>query len=151
MSRRAMAVAGARGDLPFAPIYVGHAWSRHAKIDLVAISHKDNAVLLGECKWHWTRMGSDVLADLETRARKRRRIEGFKKHYALSRSGFTKQLERQAFEDGVALFAGPELRREPARSEPTCGGASSSTAVEGDENAFLMDKAGKWSYHRPST
>jgi hypothetical protein len=76
---------------------------------------------------------------------------GIQKHYALSRSGFTKQLERQAFEDGVALFAGPELRREPARSEPTCGGASSSTAVEGDENAFLMDKAGKWSYHRPST
>ena len=78
MSRRAMAVAGDRGDLPFEPIYVGHAWSRHVKIDLVAISHKDNAVLLGECKWHRTRMGSDVLADLETRARKRRRIEGFK-------------------------------------------------------------------------
>ena len=112
LARRAVAAAGDRGELPFEPVYVGRAWSRSAEIDVVAINRKDNAVLLGECKWHSTKMGAEVLGHLRVRGEKLERIHGFKKHYALfSRSGFTRQLERQAGEEGVILFEGPELER----------------------------------------
>jgi uncharacterized protein len=71
-------------------------------------------VLLGECKWHRAKMGPDILADLRERAERLKPIEGFKKHYVLfSRSGFSKRLERQAHQEGVALFEGPDFKRVP--------------------------------------
>jgi AAA+ ATPase superfamily predicted ATPase len=112
LARRVVAEAADRQELPFAPLYVGRAWDRQAEIDLVAISRKERAVLLGECKWHGTKMGPEDLADLRARAEKLKRIQGFKKHYALfSRSGFTKPLERQALQESILLFDGPGFQR----------------------------------------
>lgn len=112
LARRAIAELADRQELPFAPLYVGRAWDRQTEIDVVAISHKERAVLLGECKWHRTKMDGKDLADLQERAERLKRLRGFKKHYALcSRSGFTKQLEGQARQEGVLLFEGAELRR----------------------------------------
>lgn len=112
LARRAVAVAGDHDELPFQPLHVGRAWSRQAEIDVVGISRQEGAVLLGECKWHGTKVGPDLLAHLRARAEKLPRLDGLRKHFALfSRSGFTKQLQRQASEEGVILFEGPELAR----------------------------------------
>jgi hypothetical protein len=82
------------------------------EIDVVAISHKEDAVLLGECKWHSSKMGPDVLANLRERSEQLKHIGGFKRHFALfSRSGFTKRLQSQALEEGVILFDGPDFKR----------------------------------------
>jgi AAA+ ATPase superfamily predicted ATPase len=112
LARRAIADAADRKELPLEPLYVGRAWDRQVEIDVVAISRKERAVLLGECKWHSTKMGPEDLADLRERAERLKRLQGFKKHYALfSRAGFTKPLERQALQDGVLLFDGSDFRR----------------------------------------
>ena len=118
LARRAIASAGDRGELPFDPVHIGRAWSRHVEIAVVAIGRKESAVLLGECKWRSTKMSPQALTDLKERAEKLRRLQGFKKHYALfSRAGFTKQLERQALDGDVLLYEGPELKR-PGRQQP---------------------------------
>jgi len=115
LARRAVAEAADRGELPFEPLYIGRAWNRRVEIDVVAISRRERAVLLGECKWHRTRMGPEILVSLHQRAGKLKHVEGFKKHYALfSRSGFTKRLQRQALEDRVLLFEGPDFKPLPA-------------------------------------
>ena len=110
--RRAVAEAGDRKQLPFEPLYVGRAWDRQVEIDVVAISRRERAVLLGECKWHNSKMGPQDLTDLRERSERLKHLDGFKKHYALfSRSGFTKQLERQALQEDVILFDGADFKR----------------------------------------
>jgi uncharacterized protein len=112
LARSTIAQAGDNGELPFEPLYVGRAWHRQVEIDLLAISRKQKAVLLGECKWHKARMGPEVLAGLRERSERLKHIEGFKKHYVLfSRSGFTKRLEQQALQEGVLLFEGADFKR----------------------------------------
>ena len=112
LARMAVTQASDNGQLPFEPLYIGRAWNRRVEIDVVAISHKENAVLLGGCKWHRTKMGPDVLANLRERSEQLKHIGGFKKHYTLfSRSGFTKRLQSQALEEGVILFDGPDFKR----------------------------------------
>ena len=53
-----------------------------------------------------------MLRDLQARGEKLRRLNGYRKHYALfSRAGFTAPLLRVAEEEGVMLFCGPALER----------------------------------------
>lgn len=112
LARRAVAEAGDQGKLPFEPMYVGRAWDRQVEINVVAISRKEKAVLLGECKWHSTKMGPEALTDLRERSAKLKHLDGFRKHYVLfSRSGFTQRLTREALQEGVVLFEGPEFKR----------------------------------------
>ncbi|HEX2981394.1 MAG TPA: ATP-binding protein, partial [Anaerolineaceae bacterium] len=51
------------GQLPFLPERVGGWWSRAAEIDLLALSLKDRAALVGECKWSIHPIGTNILDD----------------------------------------------------------------------------------------
>lgn len=42
---------GMRGALPFAPEVIGSHWSRTVQADVVAVSWRERAILIGECKW----------------------------------------------------------------------------------------------------
>lgn len=58
-----------QGQLTFLPERVGSWWDRTGEVDVVAISDVDGALLLGECKWSVNPVGTDVLDDLQRKAR----------------------------------------------------------------------------------
>jgi uncharacterized protein len=112
LARRAVAELGDRRELPFEPLYIGRAWDRRVELDVIAISHRERAALVGECKWQASKMGPGDLTSLRQRAEALKRLRDFKKHYALfSRSGFTKPLVQQAIQEDVLLFNGPDFQR----------------------------------------
>lgn len=55
---RSWTLAQARARrLPFAPEIVGSHWARDVQADVVALSWREQAILLGECKWGRGRCG----------------------------------------------------------------------------------------------
>ena len=72
-SRRPAAAYVARlaqaGQLAFLPERVGSWWDRAGEVDVAAVSNVDGALLLGECKWSVNPVGTDVLDDLQRKAR----------------------------------------------------------------------------------
>jgi hypothetical protein len=96
---------GLSGNLPFTPMNIGNWWNSSEEIDLVAQGESD--ALLVECKWANKPVGTDILANLERKAKViKHELSERKIHYALcSRSGFTKQLSQDAQKrDDVTLF-----------------------------------------------
>jgi AAA+ ATPase superfamily predicted ATPase len=62
---REWVLAQARGGhLPFAPEDVGSHWATDVQVDVVAISWREKAILLGECKWGTDRVGRALLREL---------------------------------------------------------------------------------------
>src|SRR5262249_41154995 len=51
LARAWVLAQGQANTLPFAPELVGSHWSRHVQADVVAISWRQRAILIGECKW----------------------------------------------------------------------------------------------------
>jgi len=84
--------SGLSGRLSFQPKRIGRWWSSNEEVDLVVIGEKD--AILVECKWTSQPVGTNVLADLESKSHLVERELGDKKiQFALcSRSGFTSQL-----------------------------------------------------------
>ena len=68
LARRAVAELGDRRELPFEPLYIGRAWDRRVELDVIAISHRERAALVGECKWQASKMGPGDLTSLRRRA-----------------------------------------------------------------------------------
>ena len=83
---------GLAGELPFVPERIGRWWSANEEIDLIAMN-KDQAMLV-ECKWSSQPVGTNILADLEHKAKLVQPELGDRQiNYALcARSGFTPQL-----------------------------------------------------------
>ena len=52
------------GKLPFAPEIVGSHWSQDVQVDVVALSWRERAILLGECKWGVDAVGRSVVREL---------------------------------------------------------------------------------------
>jgi AAA+ ATPase superfamily predicted ATPase len=52
------------GKLPFAPEIVGSHWSQDVQVDVVALSWREQAILLGECKWGVDAVGRAVVREL---------------------------------------------------------------------------------------
>ncbi|HKZ82583.1 MAG TPA: ATP-binding protein [Anaerolineae bacterium] len=82
--------------IPFDPQQVGSHWSRHVQVDVVAVSWRDKAVLLGECKWITDRVPREVLTKFldDTTPKLLRDLPkqgaGWSVHHAMfSRAGFT--------------------------------------------------------------
>ncbi len=78
---------------------------------MVAVTDTDGALLLGECKWSVNLVGTDVLDDLQQKARL---VDPGNKwplrSYALfARVGFTPQLVTRAEQEGVRLVTPAEL------------------------------------------
>jgi uncharacterized protein len=102
--------AGLSGELPFTPLSIGNWWNANEEIDIIALNETD--ALLVECKWAVKPVGSDILANLERKAKLiLPEIGNRRVHYALcSRSGFTSQLiESSRGRQEVLLFELPEI------------------------------------------
>jgi AAA+ ATPase superfamily predicted ATPase len=94
---------GARGELPFRPAEVGSYWDGQTQVDVVAVSQAEKALLLGEARYTFRPVGSDVLAELGDKAA-RLTPSGWRAHLALfARSGFTTDLRERAEREGLFL------------------------------------------------
>jgi AAA+ ATPase superfamily predicted ATPase len=98
------------GTLPFVPEIVGSHWARDVQVDVVALNWREQALLLGECKWGVGAVGRSVLRELV--AVKTPKVcqalpDGGDKwtiHHALfARSGFTDAARAEAQAHDVAL------------------------------------------------
>jgi len=79
---------------------VGRWWSKEGEIDIVGLSEDENTVVFGEAKWSVNPVGTDILDDLERKARLVDWHRGERKEcfVLFSRTGFTANLEILAAE-----------------------------------------------------
>lgn len=118
--------------LPFSTEIIGTHWGKGVQIDVVAISWREKAILLGECKWEEDTVGRDtirklievqtpkVLEHLEAEEKKQKK-KGEKKawqiHYAFfARSGFTDAARAEAEKVGAMLVDLETLDRDLRRA-----------------------------------
>lgn len=64
LARAWVLAQGQANALPFAPELVGSHWSRRVQADVVAISWRQRAILVGECKWGTERVDRQIVRDL---------------------------------------------------------------------------------------
>jgi AAA+ ATPase superfamily predicted ATPase len=97
--------------LPLVPDRIGGWWDRQAEIDVMAIGEDEQAILLGECKWSPRPLGTNVLNDLQSKARELPTIDHHARvSYALfSKSGFTPELRKLARQQRVLLVTPADL------------------------------------------
>ncbi len=96
LCRRWILEQGHARRLPFAPEIVGSHWSRQVQTDVVAVSWREKAVLIGECKWGAEPVDRRTVRDLLERTGPRTIADlpdggaGWQATYALfARAGFT--------------------------------------------------------------
>ncbi len=102
---RAWVIArGDAGQLPFVPQRVGRWWDRQAEVDVVAVSFRERAILLGEARWTARPVGADTLEALMAKAERVVPDPNWTVHYALfSKSGFATGLQERAARSNVML------------------------------------------------
>ena len=98
------------GQLAFLPDRIGAWWDRSGEVDVVAVSDADGALLLGECKWSVNPVGTDVLGDLQGKARL---VDPDSRWPAISymlfaKTGFTPAVVARAADESVRLVT-PEI------------------------------------------
>ncbi|MBI5956611.1 MAG: ATP-binding protein [Chloroflexi bacterium] len=112
-------VQGRTGKLPFVPQTIGGHWSPTVQVDVAAVSWREKAILLGECKWGTGPVSRQVVSEL---------IEdktplvlaalpdgktGWRVYHALfARAGFTEAATALAREHGIMLVDLEQLGRE---------------------------------------
>jgi AAA+ ATPase superfamily predicted ATPase len=91
------------GRLPFVPEIVGSHWAQDVQVDVVALNWREQAILLGECKWGVDAVGRSVVRELvEEKTPKVLQAlpdsgEGWTAHHALfARAGFTGAAQAEA-------------------------------------------------------
>jgi AAA+ ATPase superfamily predicted ATPase len=94
-----------RDELPFLPERIGSWWDPSNKIDVVAISDRERALLVGECKWSSNPVGVDIWECLMSKTRGLMKNDVWKDitYYLFSKSGFTTALQEYAKQEGVHL------------------------------------------------
>jgi len=94
------------GRLPFTVEQVGGWWTRHHQVDVVALSRRERALLVGECKWRVKSVGTNVLDDLKRAASPLVSTGEWEQvTYALfSKTGFTDALLHFATTDPTVLL-----------------------------------------------
>jgi AAA+ ATPase superfamily predicted ATPase len=107
------------GRLPFAPEDVGAHWAADSQVDVVALSWREKAILLGEAKWGTDRVGRALVRELvkektpKVLAALPDRGVGWVVHYAFfARASFTKAAQVEAEQHGVELVDLERLDRE---------------------------------------
>ncbi len=90
--------------LPFMPELVGSHWATDAQVDVVAINWREQAILLGECKWGVKALGRSVVRELAAKASRVAPGDDWQVHYAFfARAGFTDAARAEAELLGAAL------------------------------------------------
>jgi hypothetical protein len=92
------------GRLPFPPELVGSHWAREAQVDVVAINWRDQAILLGECKWGANPVGRATIQELVDKAPRVIPGEAWQVSYVyFARAGFTDAARAEAKTVGAQL------------------------------------------------
>ncbi|MDY7075910.1 MAG: ATP-binding protein [Chloroflexota bacterium] len=92
------------GQLPFPPEIVGSHWSKNAQVDVVALNWREQAILLGECKWGVDSVERSVVRELVDKTPHVVPDEDWNVHYALfARAGFTDAARAEAEAAGARL------------------------------------------------
>jgi AAA+ ATPase superfamily predicted ATPase len=98
------------GRLPFPPEIVGSHWSsdrsgrQDVQVDVVALNWREQAILVGECKWGTKAMGRSVVRELMEKAPHVVPGEGWHVHYVFfARAGFTDAARAEAESVGASL------------------------------------------------
>jgi AAA+ ATPase superfamily predicted ATPase len=114
LSRQWIAQQGRAGQLPFEPEEVGSHWSRRVQVDVVAVNWRQQAILLGECKWGTDRIRPDTIRELIDNKTPLLLQglpaggEGWRTHHAFfARAGFT-QAARSLAQSYAALLVDPD-------------------------------------------
>lgn len=103
-------------QLELAPVAIGPYWDRTMQIDVLGISHREQAMIVGECKWTPKKVGIEIVSALREKAKRLTASNDY--HYQLmifSRSGFTEALQEEARKKHYHLVSLPELL-EPRRT-----------------------------------
>jgi AAA+ ATPase superfamily predicted ATPase len=88
----------AEGSLKFTFDKIGRWWNNTSEIDIIGIDSTGNNILFGECKYKKSKIGLDVLTDLEKKSIEVEWNKDNRKSYYIifSISGFTEELIREA-------------------------------------------------------
>jgi AAA+ ATPase superfamily predicted ATPase len=119
---RAWVLAQARArSLPFVPEIVGSHWAQDVQMDVVAVNWREQAILLGECKWGVDAVGRSILQELldKTPLVLRALPEGgagwTANHALFARAGFTEATQADAQVQHVLLVDLARLDEELGR------------------------------------
>lgn len=97
-----------RHMLPFYFTAIGRWWDKTDELDIVAVDSARQELLLGECKYKNTQM---ELQDLRHMQKKLGAAKGRRHYYLFSKSGFTRELQKTADREGVALIGLDDLAK----------------------------------------
>lgn len=98
------------GNLPFDIEIVGSHWAPDAQVDVVAISWREKAILLGECKWGLGEVNRKVIRTLIEKAPLIVPDDDWQVHFSFfSRAGFTDAAREEASRVNAMLIALPQL------------------------------------------
>ncbi|MBF0104605.1 MAG: ATP-binding protein [Deltaproteobacteria bacterium] len=96
--------------LPFTPDIIGKYWDTVVEVDVAALSHKQQAVIIGESKWTNEKCGLSVLQALNKKADHIIKKFGFHVNkFIFSKSGFATPLIERARIENVRLVNIKEL------------------------------------------
>ncbi|MDD5463822.1 MAG: ATP-binding protein [Candidatus Moranbacteria bacterium] len=93
---------------------VGKWWEKEKEIDVVALSEKENKIVFGECKWSSKQVGTNILRELEAKAKYVQWGRGKRKEFFIlfSKSGFTDDMKKLAKErKDIILIEGNKLAK----------------------------------------
>ena len=97
-----------KGQLSFLPERIGSWWDQKSEIDILAISASERALLVGECKWSASHVGTDILQDLKQKVQTLQLVKSWDSitYFLFAKSGFTPALQEQVSKvDDVYLIS----------------------------------------------
>jgi hypothetical protein len=99
------------GNLAFLPDRIGSWWDQNSEIDVLAVSDRERALLVGECKWSVNPVGIDILEGLKRKTQLISSIQSWDNitYYLFSRSGFTPAVRQRVEQEGIHLVAVSEI------------------------------------------
>ena len=97
----------AEGSLKFTFDKIGRWWNNTSEIDIIGIDSTGNNILFGECKYKKSKIGLDVLTDLEKKSNEVEWNKDNRKSYYIifSISGFTEELIKEAQERNDVILS----------------------------------------------
>jgi AAA+ ATPase superfamily predicted ATPase len=119
LCREWLLVQARRRQLPFMPELVGSHWAPAAQVDVVAINWREQAILLGECKWGAERVGRAVITELINKAPQVAPGTDWNVYYAyFARAGFTDAALNEAASVNAQLIDLAQLDADLRRALP---------------------------------